>query len=145
MQVASEKSTARKRVIMATTKQLVGITSQHNEIVKRVGNGSLDPTVVKQALQDIIEGKLPQVQNWSLPIWWRTAEQQLERARQLWPNAVLPVPPKAFTPWFCSSQSRVVITLRPFSANASSPYFSARYSRINITKCGARMPVKACG
>ncbi len=83
---------------MATTKQLVGITSQHNEIVKRVGNGSLDPTVVKQALQDIIEGKLPQVQNWSLPIWWRTAEQQLERARQLWPNAVLPEPPKAFTP-----------------------------------------------
>lgn len=83
---------------MATTRQLVGITSQYNEIVKRVGNGSLDPIVVKQALQDIIEGKLPQMQNWNPPTWWRTAEQQLERARQLWPNAVLPEPPKAFAP-----------------------------------------------
>lgn len=32
------------------------------------------------------------------PTWWRTPEQQLERARQLWPNTVLPEPPKEFTP-----------------------------------------------
>ena len=42
---------------MTTIEQLAGITSQHNEIVKRVGNGSLDPVAVKRALQDIIEGK----------------------------------------------------------------------------------------
>lgn len=83
---------------MTTIEQLAGITSQHNEIVKRVGNGSLDPVAVKRALQDIIEGKLPQVQNWNPPTWWRTPEQQLARARQLWPNAVLPEPPKEFVP-----------------------------------------------
>ena len=82
---------------MTTIEQLAGITSQHNEIVKRVGNGSLDPAAVKRALQDIIEGKLPTL-TWNPPTWWRTPEQQLERARQLWPNAVLPEPPKGFTP-----------------------------------------------
>lgn len=83
---------------MTTIQQLVGITAQHNEIVKRVGNGSLDPTSVKRALQDIIEGRLPAGADWNPPSWWRTPEQQLERARQLWPNAVLPEPPKEFTP-----------------------------------------------
>lgn len=82
---------------MTTIEQLAGITSQHNEIVKRVGNGSLDPVAVKRALQDIIEGKLPTL-TWNPPTWWRTPEQQLERARQLWPDAVLPEPPKEFTP-----------------------------------------------
>ena len=82
---------------MTTIEQLAGITSQHNEIVKRVGNGSLDPAAVKRALQDIIEGKLP-APTWNPPTWWRTPEQQLKRARQLWPNAVLPEPPKEFTP-----------------------------------------------
>lgn len=82
---------------MTTIEQLAGITAQHNEIVKRVGNGSLDPAAVKRALQDIIEGKLPTL-TWNPPTWWRTPEQQLERARQLWPNAVLPEPPKEFTP-----------------------------------------------
>ncbi len=42
---------------MTTIEKLVGITSQHNEIVKRVGNGSLDADAVRRALQDIIEGK----------------------------------------------------------------------------------------
>ena len=82
---------------MTTIEQLAGITSQHNEIVKRVGNGSLDPAAVKRALQDIIEGKLPTL-TWNPPTWWRTPEKQLDRARQLWPNAVLPEPPKEFTP-----------------------------------------------
>ena len=82
---------------MTTIEQLAGITAQHNEIVKRVGNGSLDPVAVKRALQDIIEGKLPTL-TWNPPTWWRTPEQQLERARQLWPNAVLPEPPAEFTP-----------------------------------------------
>lgn len=68
---------------MTIIEQLAGIISQHNEIVKRVGNGSLDPIAVKRALQDIIEGKLPTVANWTPPTWWRTPEQQLARARQL--------------------------------------------------------------
>ena len=82
---------------MTTIEQLAGITSQHNEIVKRVGNGSLDPIAVKRALQDIIEGKFI-APAWNPPSWWRTPEQQLDRARQLWPNAVLPEPPEEFTP-----------------------------------------------
>ena len=83
---------------MTTVDQLIGLHAQMNEVFKRVGNGSLDPTAVKRALQDIIEGKLPLMQNWNPPTWWRPPEQQLERARQLWPNAVLPEPPAVFTP-----------------------------------------------
>ena len=82
---------------MTTIEQLAGITAQHNEIVKRVGNGTLDPVAVKRALQDIIEGKLHGL-TWNPPTWWRTPKQQVARARQLWPNAVLPEPPAEFTP-----------------------------------------------
>lgn len=41
---------------MTTIEQLVGLTAQHNEIIKRVGNGSLNPISVRRAFQDIIEG-----------------------------------------------------------------------------------------
>ena len=34
----------------------------------------------------------------SMPSWYVSPEQQLTRARQLWPNVVLPDPPKEFTP-----------------------------------------------
>ncbi|NCC85876.1 MAG: hypothetical protein EOM03_17420 [Clostridia bacterium] len=34
----------------------------------------------------------------NVPSWYVSPEQQLERARQLWPNAVLPESPKEFTP-----------------------------------------------
>lgn len=34
----------------------------------------------------------------TVPSWYVLPEQQLARARQLWPNAVLPEPPKEFTP-----------------------------------------------
>lgn len=33
---------------------------------------------------------------WTPPNWWCTPEQQLERARQLWLDIVLPEPPKEF-------------------------------------------------
>lgn len=39
---------------------LVSLTSQWNEIVKRIGNGSISPESAKNALQDIIEGNLVQ-------------------------------------------------------------------------------------
>lgn len=45
---------------MATTEELVRIDGQAHEILKRVGNGSLDSRSVRKALQDIIEGKLSQ-------------------------------------------------------------------------------------
>ena len=82
---------------MTTIEQLASITAQHNEIVMRVAYGSLDPVAVKRGLQEIIEGKLPTL-TWNPPTWWRNPEQQLERARQLWPNAVLPEPHAEFTP-----------------------------------------------
>ena len=81
---------------MATIKQLVGITAQYNEIFKRVGNGSLDPDAVKRAFQRIIEGTLPFMIN--PPAWWRSPEQQLEKACQLWPNITPPSPPANFIP-----------------------------------------------
>lgn len=40
---------------MTTIEQLGGLTTQHNEIIKRVVNGSLNPISVKRALQGIIE------------------------------------------------------------------------------------------
>jgi hypothetical protein len=82
---------------MTSIEQMTGITTQYSEIVKQVSNGSLDVMAVKQALQDLIDGKLPTT-FWSPSTWWRTTEHQLERARQLWPNAVLPEPPKNFKP-----------------------------------------------
>lgn len=97
---------------MTTIKQLVGITSQHNEIVKRVGNGSLDPIAVKWALQNIVEGKFSSLANWNPPTWWRTPEQQLECAHQLWPNTVLPEPPKKFIP---QTESEVLLLHVPDS------------------------------
>ncbi len=45
---------------MATTDEMVRISGQSHEIMKRVGNGSLDARSVRKALQDIIEGKLSQ-------------------------------------------------------------------------------------
>jgi hypothetical protein len=82
---------------MATIVQLTSIAAQYDEIVKCVGDGSLDPDAVIQTLQHIIEGKF-NTPTWNPPSWWRTPEQQLERAHQLWPNAVLPEPPKEFIP-----------------------------------------------
>ena len=128
---------------MTTIEQLAGITSQHNEIVKRVGNGSLDPTAVKRALQDIIEGKLPTVANWNPPTWWRTPEQQLERARQLWPNAVLPEPPKEFTP---RTKSEVLLLHVPDTfdnlwnlVNAPEGYTKYRWDGVKSDKRNLRL------
>ncbi len=42
---------------MATAEDLVRIDGQAHEILKRVGNGSLDSQRVRKALQEIIEGK----------------------------------------------------------------------------------------
>lgn len=81
-----------------SAQQFVGLHTQMNEIIRRVGNGSLDFSAVKRSLQDIIEGKLPQMRNWNPPSWWRTAEQQLDYARQLWPRLAFPELPKEFTP-----------------------------------------------
>ena len=95
--VGAEESTSGHLSRGVSLEQMMGMIGQWDEIVKRVAGGSLDPVAVKRALQDIIEGKLPTL-TWNPPTWWRTPEQQLERARQLWPNAVLPEPPKEFTP-----------------------------------------------
>lgn len=128
---------------MTTIEQLAGITSQHNEIVKRVGNGSLDPIVVKRALQDIIEGKLPAIANWNPPTWWRSPEQQLARARQLWPNAVLPEPPKEFTP---RTKSEVLLLHVPDTfdnlwnlVNAPEGYTKYRWEGVKADKRNLRL------
>ena len=127
---------------MTTIEQWAGITAQHNEIVKRVCNGSLDPAAVKRALQDIIEGKLP-APTWNPPTWWRTPEQQLERARQLWPNAVLPEPPEGFTP---RTKSEVLLLHVPDSFDslwdkvvAPSGYTKYRWESVEADKRNLRL------
>ena len=61
---------------MTTIEQLGGLTAQHNEIIRRVVNGSLSPISVKRALQGIIEGvvKAPSV------------VEQVERQLAAWKN-----------------------------------------------------------
>lgn len=76
---------------------LVKITALQERVLDRVITGKLDPDGVMQALQDIIAGRLPYVRGCNPPSWWRTPEQQLERARLLWPGVVFPEPPKGFT------------------------------------------------
>jgi hypothetical protein len=79
---------------MTTIEQLAGITAQHNEIVKRVANGSLDAEQVKDSLQAIIEKREPRgitiatshqrfQSESSMPDWYVSPEQQLERVTQL--------------------------------------------------------------
>lgn len=107
---------------MTTIEQLAGITAQHNEIVKRVGNGSLDPAAVKRSLQDIIEGKFvasPRVQTiklgccgeeitvdssrlacpWQPQPWFRGYQCQRATAERHWPSRPLPKAPEVFLPW----------------------------------------------
>ena len=128
---------------MTTIKQLVGITSQHNEIVKRVGNGSLDPIAVKWALQNIVEGKFFSLAHWNPPTWWRTPEQQLECAHQLWPNTVLPEPPKKFIP---QTESEVLLLHVPDTfdnlwnlVNAPEGYTKCRWEGVKSDKRNLRL------
>lgn len=74
------------------------LVDQLMELFRVAVNGIRPFADVRRGLQDIIEGRSPATLNWNPPTWWRTPEQQLARARQLWPNAVLPEPPKEFTP-----------------------------------------------
>jgi|GEM_PF-926830 len=131
-----------KMVIMTTIEQLGGITTQYNEIIKRVCNGSLDPIVVKRAFQNIIEGKFI-APAWNPPTWWRSPEQQLARARQLWPNAVLPEPPKEFTP---RTKSEVLLLHVPDSfdslwdkVDAPTDYTKHRWEGVKSDKRNLRL------
>lgn len=99
---------------MSIIDKLVGITAQHNEIVKRVANGSLDPDLVKRALQDIIEKRFHGVPA-ETPSWWRTPEQQTAKARELWPDIALPEPPTSFVP---STKTEVLLLHVPDTFNS---------------------------
>lgn len=120
LQVASEKSTAEVGPVMTTTiEKLAGITAQHNEIVKRVVNGTLDADDVREALQLIIEKQYllathKQSEQWRPPTWYVSPERQLERARQLWPDIALPEPPKEFMPT-TASEVLLLHVPRPFN------------------------------
>lgn len=82
---------------MVSVKQLTGATAQYAQIIKMLDDGSLSPSAVRRGLQGIIERRsvLP---NSYPPAWWRTPEQQLERARQLWPGVESPELPSDFVP-----------------------------------------------
>lgn len=89
--------------------ELGKIARQYHDLFRRVREGSLDAHLVSEGLQGVIEGKYPRgmliaeshheyAATYRLPAWWCTPEQQLERARQLWPGIALPEPPKEFVP-----------------------------------------------
>ncbi len=99
-----------------TDEELGKISRQWNDLFRRVRDGSLDVYMVSEGLQGVIEGRYPhgmriasahqeyegeQVSSATLawlqtPKWWRTPEQQLARARELWPDTDLPEPPSEF-------------------------------------------------
>ena len=79
----------------------------------------------------------------TVPTWWRTPEQQLERARQLWPNAVLPEPPAEFTP---RTKSEVLLLHVPDSFDslwdkvvAPSGYTKYRWDGVKSDKRNLRL------
>lgn len=81
------------------TDEVLGkIARQQNDLFRRVRDGSLDPSYASAGLQLIIEKKLSVPSIWTPPTWWRTPEQQLAKARELWPDVVLPEPPANFVP-----------------------------------------------
>lgn len=82
---------------MVSPKELTDITNMGDRIIEALSRSQLDPAVVMGAFHDILESKSAET-NWRPPVWWRTAEHQIARARRLWPKAVLPKPPKEFTP-----------------------------------------------
>ncbi len=81
---------------MTSIDQFVGLHAQMNELMKRVGNGSLDVERVKRGLQGIMDPRT-KIMGW-VPSWWRTPEDQIKRARKLWPGIELPSPPESFAP-----------------------------------------------
>jgi hypothetical protein len=103
-----------EETIMTTTDKLVTATARHNEIVKRLGNGSLDPEAVLDAYQRIIEGQfdnpglihemftspeaqLANVRSWNLERGWDFIEAHfVQAAAELealtWPSDRLTVP-----------------------------------------------------
>lgn len=62
------------------------------EIIDHVNRGELDKAIVVRTFRDIVAGEF------NPPSWWRSPEEQLAKACQLWPNAVLPEPPREFVP-----------------------------------------------
>ena len=75
--------------------------------------------------------------------WYVAPERQLERARQLWPNAVLPEPPKEFTP---ATASEVLLLHVPDTfdtlwnlVNAPEGYTKYRWESVKSDKRNLRL------
>ncbi len=79
----------------------------------------------------------------SMPSWYVSPEQQLARARQLWPNVVLPEPPKEFTP---RKKSEVLLLHVPDTfdnlwnlVNAPEGYTKYRWGGVKADKRNLRL------
>ncbi|MDX1870707.1 hypothetical protein SBI67_01110 [Mycolicibacterium sp. 120266] len=107
---------------MATVVQMVDLYGLTHEILRRVADGSLDHKQVEAQLGAIIGEAIPA---WELaerevdtaapppPLWWRTADEQLARATELWPYQTLPDAPVGF---IARSETEVLLlhVPRPF-------------------------------
>ena len=102
---------------MTSIDKLFSVQARQNEIWRRLKAGSLNIDDVLAATQGILDGiypiKLPTTHDAiNQPSWHRTPAQQLARARQLWPDVVLPEPPVDFVP---RSKTEVLLLHVPLS------------------------------
>lgn len=116
------------------------LVDQLMELLRVAVNGIRPFADVRRGLQDIIEGKSGVV---ATPSWYVSPEQQLERARQLWPNAVLPEPPKEFTP---RTSSEVLLLHVPDTfdslwnkVDAPTVYIKYRWESVKTDKWNLRL------
>ncbi len=96
-----------KEKTMTLADELVRLSGQHNEILKRVNGGTLEPESVRRALQDIITGKFaPPVVSSHPTGWYITPTDQVARMADLihshpgwgFTTADIPVVPDDFAP-----------------------------------------------
>jgi hypothetical protein len=91
---------------MASMQEMTRITNRHYEIMGRIAAGALDAEAVLRMQERLLKPAKAddsQLDTWppTTPRWYRTPEQQIERARQLWGEwygvvTDLPEPPAGF-------------------------------------------------
>ena len=131
---------------------VVQVTQQFAHALRWADGNDARLQALRDAIQSAIDSEShktfnwrpPTTFDWNPPTWWRTPEQQLEHARQLWPNAVLPQGlPKEFTP---QTKSEVLLLHVPDTfdnlwnlVNAPEGYTKYRWEGVKADKRNLRL------